>query len=126
MIRRFSKQELFWLRNEIPLEWLIRDILRLPCQEHKGIFRFQCPCCRGVHTAVNRATNLARCFDCKRNFNAIDIVIASRRSSFVDTVAFLRQCSNKRAGQVISNSVTRCAPTQLADILSTMCRELVK
>lgn len=87
---RFSSQELFDLRNNIPVDLLIRDHLQLPSKIRDGYFRFLCPLCNEFQTAVNPTTNLARCFRCEKNFNTIDLVMAVRKCGFKDSVLFLK------------------------------------
>jgi DNA primase len=89
MASRYSKHTLWQLRNNIPIDILIKDVLQLPCKTSEGIFRFLCPICSEFDSATNHRTNLARCFRCQKNFNPIDIVMADKQSSFRDAVAFL-------------------------------------
>jgi len=77
------------LRNDIDID-LVISLLRLEKRDSKKILRFRCPVCHGFHTATNPKTNLARCFDCKINFNPIDLVMAATAQSFVETVEFLK------------------------------------
>ena len=77
------------LRNDIDIDLVIKR-LRLETRNSQKIFRFRCPLCHGFHTATNPKTNLARCFDCQRNFNPIDMVMAVTARSFVQTVEFLK------------------------------------
>ena len=77
------------LRNEVDID-LVINRLRLERRHIKKILRFRCPVCHGFHTATNAKTNLARCFDCKINFNPIDLVMAATARSFVETVEFLK------------------------------------
>ena len=77
------------LRNDIDIDLVIKR-LRLETRNSQKIFRFRCPLCHGFHTATNAKTNLARCFDCQRNFNPIDMVMAATARSFVQTVEFLK------------------------------------
>ena len=77
------------LRNDIDID-LVINRLRLERRDSKKILRFRCPVCHGFHTATNAKTNLARCFDCRRNFNPIDLVMAVTACSFVETVEFLK------------------------------------
>ena len=77
------------LRNDIDIDLVIKR-LRLETRSSQKIFRFRCPLCHGFHTATNAKTNLARCFDCQRNFNPIDMVMAATARSFVQTVEFLK------------------------------------
>ena len=90
MKRRFSSQELFELRNHIPIDELIKRCLVLPSKVSGGFFRFLCPICSGYQTAIHPKTNLARCFSCERNFNTIDMVMVCRKMNFVESVKYLK------------------------------------
>ena len=91
MKNRFSSRELFKLRNDIPVDMLIRDHLQIPSKIRDGVFRFLCPLCNEFQTAVNPATNLARCFLCEKNFNTIDLVMEVKGYGFRDSVFFLKE-----------------------------------
>ncbi len=91
MKNRFSSQELFELRNNIPVDILIRDHLQIPSKIRDEHFRFLCPLCNEFQTAVNPTTNLARCFRCGKNFNTIDLVMKIKEYGFRDSVLFLKQ-----------------------------------
>jgi len=93
MKTRFASRELFDLRNNIPVDMLIRDRLKVPSKIRDGFFHFLCPLCNEFQTAVNPNTNLARCFRCEKNFNTIDIVMAVRKCGFKDSVLFLKTLS---------------------------------
>jgi len=88
MSSRFTSQQLYHLRNYVPINALIKALL-IPFKIEDGIFRFLCPICRAGHTATNLNTNLARCFDCQKNFNTIDLVMICRKTGFVDSVKTL-------------------------------------
>jgi len=88
MSSRFTSQQLYHLRNHIPVNTLIKELL-IPFKVEDGIFRFLCPLCNEGHTATNLNTNLARCFDCQKNFNPIDLVMIVRRTGFVESVKTL-------------------------------------
>lgn len=90
MTRLFSPQFLRSLRNDIPIDRLITNVLDIPHKLSEGYFRFLCPLCSDFHTATNPKTNLARCFRCKKNFNTIDIVMIDSHSSFLDAVHLLK------------------------------------
>jgi len=90
MSSRFTSQQLYHLRNHIPISTLIKALL-IPFKIEDGIFRFLCPICSVSHTATNLNTNLARCFDCQKNFNTIDLVMMVRKTGFVDSVKRLIQ-----------------------------------
>ncbi len=89
MLKRYAKQTLRKLRNDIPIATLIADILELPHKAADGYFRFLCPLCGGFNTATNPKTNLARCFACNRNFNTIDLTMIVKHQNFRDAVQFL-------------------------------------
>ncbi len=88
MVRRYSKELLRRIRNEIDIREVV-PVLGLPWKISEGYFRFLCPRCSEFNTATNSRTNLGRCFRCRRNFNPIDLVMAVRASSFTEAVEFL-------------------------------------
>ncbi len=88
--KRIDRQFLFRLRNHIPIEHIISDVLTIPHKTSEGHFRFLCPICSEFDTATNNKTNLARCFRCNNNFNPIDLVMIANRVIFLDAVSFLR------------------------------------
>jgi len=96
MKRRFSSEELFELRNSIPINTVIKDLLLMESKNIDGHFRFLCPVCNEFHTATKVSTNLARCFSCRKNFNAIDLVMAVKCIGFVDSVSFLKDVLERR------------------------------
>jgi hypothetical protein len=65
-------------------------LLNLEVRNDCQMLRFRCPLCCNFHTATNHKTNLARCFDCKKNFNPIDMVITVGNCGFVEAVKFLK------------------------------------
>ncbi len=83
------------LRNDIPIDEVIVDLLNLEVQKDPKTIRFRCPLCYNFHTATNHKTNLARCFDCQKNFNPIDMVITVGNCGFVDAVKFLKDRINQ-------------------------------
>ena len=91
MPKRYSKEFLTILRNEIPIAILISDLLELPNKVSEGYFRFLCPICSEFNTATNQKTNLARCFRCEKNFNPIDMVMEVKRVGFIDAVEYLNE-----------------------------------
>ena len=98
MKRRFSDDELFELRNNIPIEALIRDVLSIPAKVSEGYLRFLCPICHEFQTATNPRTNLARCFRCERNFNPIDMVMRERAMGFIESVDYLKSVLEPNRG----------------------------
>jgi hypothetical protein len=93
MAGHYSASLLRTLRNRIPIDAVIFDMLRLDIRPDDTLLRFRCPLCDRFHTATNQKTNLARCFDCEKNFNPIDLVIAVTKCSFVDAVERLKNRS---------------------------------
>ena len=83
------------LRNDIPIDEVIVDLLNLEVQKDRKTIRFRCPLCYNFHTATNHKTNLARCFDCQKNFNPIDMVITVGNCDFVDAVKILKDRINR-------------------------------
>jgi hypothetical protein len=90
MSQKLSDQQLFNLRNYIPIAAVITDLLRVSAKINCGTLRFRCPVCTQCNTAINDRTNLARCFDCQKNFNPIDMVMAARKINFVQAVRLLK------------------------------------
>lgn len=94
MKKRFSDQQLFFVRNHIPIRYVIETLLDIQSETLQGIFRFRCPLCAGSHTGIKLENNLARCFDCKRNFNTIELCMQARHTDFVDSVEYLLDHKN--------------------------------
>jgi hypothetical protein len=92
--QKFSDQQLFSLRNHIPIAAVITNLLQVPAKINCGTLRFRCPLCARFNTAINDRTNLARCFDCQKNFNPIDMVMATRKINFVQAVSLLKACEH--------------------------------
>lgn len=79
------------IRNQIPIEKVIVAMLNLEVRHTSKWLRFRCPLCYNFHTATNPVSNLARCFDCKENFNPIDMVMAVGQCTFVEAVEYLKE-----------------------------------
>ena len=90
MSQYYSAHFLRRLRNDILIDDVIVNLLNLQVRNHQKILRFRCPLCYNFHTATNHKTNLARCFDCQKNFNPIDLVMTVAKCNFVDAVQFLK------------------------------------
>jgi len=90
MSKYYSAHFLRMLRNQVPIDEVITHFLQLEVRNANHILRFRCPLCDNFHTATNHKTNLARCFDCKKNFNTIDMVITVGNCGFVDAVKILK------------------------------------
>lgn len=82
--------DVLWKSNHVPINEVIAQQLELTWKVTHGVFRFLCPECKEFNTATNPKTNLARCFRCRKNFNSIDIVMATRPCGFLQAVDFLR------------------------------------
>jgi hypothetical protein len=85
---RFTKQQLIEIRNKIDIDWLIKEKLYLQ-QKYNRLWRFCCPICQQFNTATQKKTNLARCFNCEKNFNTIDLVIYTKKLNFEPAVNWL-------------------------------------
>jgi hypothetical protein len=77
------------LRNEILIDEVITNLMKLEVRNVPDRLRFRCPLCYNFHTATNHVTNLARCFDCQKNFNPIDLVMTVGKCNFMDAVKIL-------------------------------------
>jgi hypothetical protein len=121
--KRYSRQELYVLRNHIPIDRLIKD-LGIPFKTNESCFRFCCPYCRGYDTAVKSATNLARCFHCEKNYNTIDLVMLVKKSDFTNSVNFLKtvykQTKNPSPALILPNKRGASQPKAIGDILKTI------
>lgn len=91
----FSRDFLTMLRNDVPIDKVITDFLNMDVRNTHQPLRFRCPLCGDFHTAINPQTNLARCFDCRENFNPIDMVMAADQCSFIEAVNFLEDKINR-------------------------------
>jgi DNA primase len=108
MPKRYSKEFLKVLRNEIPIAILISDLLKLENKVSEGYFRFLCPICSTFNTATSQKTNLARCFRCEKNFNPIDMVMEVKRVGFIDAVEYLNEivsCRSKLKKMLADNEL---------------------
>jgi predicted RNA-binding Zn-ribbon protein involved in translation (DUF1610 family) len=95
MSERFPDQLLRSLRNDLPIAWIL-ELLAVPVKISEGYVRFLCPRCGDFNTATKPATNLARCFRCKQNFNPIDLAMLVKRLNFVDAVEYLCQLRDRQ------------------------------
>ena len=119
MTRRFSAQELSYLRNEIPIERVIKLFVSLPTDSRSGKLSFACPVCHGSNTSINAKHNLARCFDCRQNFNTIEIVMHQLQINFVDSVKWLKQRNRKPVAEdTPSHGNQNRQPAIIGNILS--------
>ena len=95
MAKYYSANFLRMLRNDVPIDAVITSLLKLEVRNAHEILRFRCPLCNNFHTATSHDTNLARCFDCKKNFNPIDLVMTVENCSFMDAVELLIESSDQ-------------------------------
>lgn len=95
MAKYYTADFLRMLRNQVPIDTVIIDLLNLEVRNDLKTLRFRCPLCYGFHTATNHETNLARCFDCQNNFNPIDLLIVVEKCSFLDAVEILKDRINQ-------------------------------
>ncbi len=86
--KRYDDDLLRRLRNEVPIDALIRQ-LDWPAKRRDGRFTFVCPRCGEMDSAVKHDTNLGRCFRCERNFNPIDFVMQACDYDFPQAVEYL-------------------------------------
>jgi DNA primase len=91
MTRRFTSDELYAIRNYIPIDLLIEKLLQVPVKHTQNRLHFSCPLCAGFQTSILREKNLSRCFDCGKNFNTIEIVMYHMHIGFVESVNRLKQ-----------------------------------
>ena len=100
----FTHQQLYQVRNEVDIDWLINEKLNLE-RQFKSIWRFQCPVCQQFNTATQKKNNLARCFSCQKNFNTIDLVIYSKKVNFVPSVQFLLSLLEKKTRSKLTDPI---------------------
>ena len=121
MTRRFSSQQLTYLRNQVPISQVIEALPTLATRNTDGKLHFACPLCHGFNTSVYTQHNLGRCFNCLQNFNPIELVMHQLQISFVQSVNWLIQRTSNQPVRNPTTTVTNCAqPTHIGDILSNM------
>ena len=121
MTRRFSSRELTFLRNKIPINHVIETMLSVAAGNKNGAPSFNCPACHSANTSIHTRHNLARCFDCRRNFNPIEFVMHQRHISFVDSVKWLKRKNREPAPERPSIPKNPCEQiVSIGDVLSGM------
>jgi hypothetical protein len=121
MTRRFSPEELTFLRNRLPISCVIESLLELPTRSSHGKLSFACPVCGGFDTSINAAHNLARCFACRQNFNPIELVMHQLKIGFVDSVKWLKKRMPAAPAQnTVTTAEKKTQPAAIADILVDM------
>jgi len=91
MAKRFTSEHLYKIRNNVPLCYLLPNVLQHPCKLSEGYVRFLCFECGEFNSAIHSENNLGRCFACKKNFNSIDFVMNIKNLSFPKAVYFLNK-----------------------------------
>jgi hypothetical protein len=121
MTRSFSSRDLSFLRNNIPIDRVIETMLSVATGNKNGMPSFNCPVCRSADTSINARHNLARCFECKQNFNPIEFVMHQCHMSFVDSVKWLKQ-NNRMSVHSKKSTVKQLSshPTSIGPVLSAM------
>ncbi len=124
--RRYSRRELYELRNHIPIGDLITH-LEIPSRLESGRCRFCCPICASFQTSVNPGKNLARCFACEKNFNTIDLVMEVHNTSFRESTEYLKRfkfnslpLSSETPHQSNDASKTSNVPVSVGDVIASM------
>jgi len=121
MRRRYSPNKLTFLRNRIPITYVIETLLELPTHYNHGKLSFACPVCGDFDTSINAAHNLARCFTCRQNYNPIELVMHQLRIDFVESVKWLKNRMPIASSQNRTSSASdNLQPTCVSDILADM------
>lgn len=89
-MKKFPDTLLFQIRNNIKVQDVLKYLLKQKMLAQNSTTKFQCPHCKQWNTGINNKVNLARCFECQRNFNNIDLVMIFHQCSFVQAVTFLQ------------------------------------
>ena len=110
----FTKQQLFQVRNEMDIDYLISNKLNLE-RQFNGMWRFRCPLCQQFNTATQKKTNLGRCFSCQQNFNTIDLVIYTKKINFVPAVQWLLSLLDNKISTGQVNQKTKIESRELPD-----------
>lgn len=122
MTHHFSSRELTFLRNEIPINRVIENMLSVATGNKNGAPSFNCPACHSANTSIHTRHNLARCFDCRRNFNPIEFVMHQRHTNFIDSVKWLKRHNHNPVVERAPESNTH--PVSIGEILSEMIPSL--
>lgn len=118
MTHRFSSRQLTYLRNQVPISRVIEALPQLATRGDGK--RFECPLCHGFNTSVNAEPNLARCFECRKNFNPIEFVMYQLQISFVESVKWLMQRTAIKSLADLKTDRASAKPTAIGDILASM------
>ena len=123
MTRRFSPQELTFLRNRVPISCVIETLLDFPTRSTNGKLSFACPVCGAFDTSINAAHNLVRCYACRKIVNPIELVMHQLKIDFVDSVKWLK----KRISAAQAQNTTpekKAQPATIGDIMADMMSAL--
>jgi len=85
----YSSKTLHDLRNLIPVDDVVKNILNMDFKYIEGHLRFICPDCFDRHTSTNLKSNLARCFRCQVNYNPIELYMKVHQTDFKHSVNVL-------------------------------------
>ena len=101
MSRRFTSDELYAIRNHIPIDVLIEKLLGVAVKHTQNRLHFACPLCAGFQTSILPEKNLGRCFDCGKNFNTIEFMMYHMHIGFVESVKRLKQYQRDLTKQTV-------------------------
>ena len=76
----YTKTLLWELRTNLPMPFVLKeleDLIHIPYKESEGFIRFLCQDCNEIQATINPKNNLSHCFNCDKNLNNIDLMIAS-------------------------------------------------
>lgn len=111
MTQRIGPRELTILRNHVPIRDLLH-VLLIPWKMDDSLHRFECPLCKSLQTGLHPKENLARCFQCQKNFNPIDFVVAHRGDGFRTAVDWLMKLQSLMASDdyaiMVATQARRC------------------
>ena len=95
------------IRNELPMAALIAALGRdgPPSKLRDGRFVFLCPHCGEMDAAVNPRNNLAHCFSCAKNLNAIDL-LRLLGYDFASAVAVLEELLERHRSRLPKTGTT--------------------
>jgi len=95
MAKHYTADFLRMLSNQVLIDAVIINLLNLEVRNGHKILRFRYPLCHSFYRPANHETNLARCFDCQKNFNPIDLVMTMGKYGFLDAVEMLKDRVNQ-------------------------------
>lgn len=128
MTRRFSPEELYFLRNRVPIAQVVETLLGPASQNSNGKLSFACPICGGSDTSIIAAHNLAKCFTCRQKFNPIEFVMHRLKIDFVDSVKWLKDLMPATPAHPNTHTAesNNAHPSAIGDVLSDILPKLSK